>query len=126
VINLTANKGGADFFIAGGADENKFSLSGTTLTFKATDFEARDDKTYSVEITAGRAGINGGANELTTGSEFVIIDDFKRSAGGGKSQGSSSIYIGSTESAKQKVGTLVTGKNDLAIDGVLTKPLLSK
>jgi hypothetical protein len=47
VINLTANKGGADFFIAGGADENKFSLSGTTLTFEATDFEARDDKTYS-------------------------------------------------------------------------------
>jgi hypothetical protein len=29
VINLTANKGGADLFIAGGADENKFSLSGT-------------------------------------------------------------------------------------------------
>jgi hypothetical protein len=55
VINLTANKGGADFFIAGGADENKFSLSGTTLTFKATDFEARDDKTYSVEIAANRA-----------------------------------------------------------------------
>jgi hypothetical protein len=42
---------------------NKFSLSGTTLTFKATDFEARDDKTYSVEIAANRAGINGGANE---------------------------------------------------------------
>jgi hypothetical protein len=33
-----------------------------------------------------------------------------------KSQGSSSIYIGSTESANQKVGTLVIGKNDLAID----------
>jgi hypothetical protein len=43
----------------------------------------------------------------TVGSEFVIIDDFKISAGGGESQGSSSsIYIGSTESAKQKVGTL--------------------
>jgi hypothetical protein len=39
----------------------------------------------------------------TLGSEFVIIDDFKTSAGGGKSHGSSSsIYISSTESAKQK------------------------
>jgi hypothetical protein len=39
------------------------------------------------------------------------------STGGGKSHGSgSSIYISSTESAKQKVGTLVIGKNDLAID----------
>jgi hypothetical protein len=35
-------------------DRDKFSLGGTTLTFKATDFEARDDKTYSVEITASR------------------------------------------------------------------------
>jgi hypothetical protein len=77
-LGSTVNKGGADFFIAGGADENKFSLSGTTLTFEATDFEARDDKTYH---------------------------------GSG-----SSIYISSTESAKQKVGTLVIGKNDLAID----------
>jgi hypothetical protein len=48
VINLTANKGEADFFIAGGADQNKFSLSGTTLPFKATDFEARDDSTVMV------------------------------------------------------------------------------
>jgi hypothetical protein len=34
---------------------------------------------------------------------------------------SSSIYISSTESAKQKVGTLVIGKNDLAInkDGIV-------
>jgi hypothetical protein len=46
-----------------------------------------------------------------------IEQAFKISAGGGESQGSSSsIYIGSTESAKQKVGTLVIGKNDLAID----------
>jgi hypothetical protein len=53
----------------------------------------------------------------TLGSEFVIIDDFKISAGGGESHGSSSsIYIGSTESANQKVGTLVIGKNDLIID----------
>jgi hypothetical protein len=55
---------------------------------------------------------------------------------------SSSIYISSTESAKQKVGTLVIGKNDLIIDKdgivdldigrcstalrVLIKPLLSQ
>ncbi|VVH65110.1 hypothetical protein BSPLISOX_1598, partial [uncultured Gammaproteobacteria bacterium] len=74
VINLTANKGGADFFIAGGADENKFSLSGTTLTFEATDFEARDDKTYSVEIAANRAGINGGV-ELATKTITVTVTD---------------------------------------------------
>ncbi|SHN93831.1 hypothetical protein BCLUESOX_1072, partial [bacterium endosymbiont of Bathymodiolus sp. 5 South] len=75
VINLTTNRGGADFLIAGGADENKFSLSGTTLTFKATDFEARDDKTYSVEITANRAGTNGGANEHATKTITVTVTD---------------------------------------------------
>jgi hypothetical protein len=69
VIDLTANKGGVNFFIAGGTDRDKFSLGGTTLTFKATDFEARDDKT-----------------------------------------------IGSTESAKQKVGALVIAKSDQTID----------
>jgi hypothetical protein len=38
------------------------------------------------------------------GSEFVIIDDFKISAGGDKSELIiSSIYIGSSESANQKV-----------------------
>ena len=75
VINLTTNRGGADFLIAGGADENKFSLSGTTLTFEATDFEARDDKTYSVEITANRAGTNGGANEHATKTITVTVTD---------------------------------------------------
>jgi hypothetical protein len=45
------------------------------VTFKATDFEARDDKTYSVEITANRAGINGGANELTTKTITVTVTD---------------------------------------------------
>jgi hypothetical protein len=43
--------------------------------------------------------------------------DFKISAGGGKSELIiSSIYIGSTESAKQKVGALVIAKSDQTID----------
>ncbi|VVH65111.1 hypothetical protein BSPLISOX_2574, partial [uncultured Gammaproteobacteria bacterium] len=67
--------GGADFFIAGGADENKFSLSGTTLTFEATDFEARDDKTYSVEITANRLGTEDRPDEITTKTVTVTVTD---------------------------------------------------
>ncbi|VVM25553.1 hypothetical protein BSPWISOXPB_9237 [uncultured Gammaproteobacteria bacterium] len=56
------------------------------------------------------------------GSEFVIIDDFKISAGGGKSELIiSSIYIGSSESANQKVCTLVIGKRNITInkDGIV-------
>jgi hypothetical protein len=75
-------------------------------------------------------GISGRDIDFFNLKGFVIIDDFKRSAGSGESQGSSSsIYIGSTESANQKVGTLVIAKNDITIDtalGVLTKPFLSK
>ena len=80
VINLTTNRGEADFLITGGEDENKFSLSGTTLTFKATDFEARDDKTYSVEIAANRAGINGGANEHAAKTITVTVTDLNDEA----------------------------------------------
>jgi hypothetical protein len=66
----------------GGADENKFSLSGTTLTFKATDFEARDDKTYSVEITANRAGTNGGALTILK-SALVVVKVMAAALGAG-------------------------------------------
>jgi hypothetical protein len=106
--NLTANKGGADFFIAGGADEKKFSLSGITLNFEATDFEARDDLSA---VSSGNGDIHiTNSCEGKLGSE-LIIDDFKISTGGGESQVSSNICIGSTESANQKVGTLVIGKS---------------
>jgi hypothetical protein len=50
------------------------------------------------------------------------IDDFKISAGGDKSELIiSSIYIGSTESANQKVCTLVIGKRNITInkDGIV-------
>jgi hypothetical protein len=40
VITLTANKTVAAFTILGG-DEDKFSINGAKLTFKATDFKAR-------------------------------------------------------------------------------------
>ncbi|CAB5498593.1 hypothetical protein THERMOT_893 [Bathymodiolus thermophilus thioautotrophic gill symbiont] len=57
IINLTANRIGATFNITGGADKAKFTLNGATLTFVATDFEARaDDNTYEVEITASKTG----------------------------------------------------------------------
>jgi hypothetical protein len=39
-----------------------------------SDFEARDDKTYSVEIAANRAGINGGV-ELATKTITVTVTD---------------------------------------------------
>ncbi|OJA03382.1 cadherin repeat domain-containing protein, partial [Bathymodiolus thermophilus thioautotrophic gill symbiont] len=57
VITLTANRDNVAFAITNGADKAKFTLSGTTLTFAATDFEARvDDNTYEVEITASKTG----------------------------------------------------------------------
>ncbi|CAC9495687.1 hypothetical protein [uncultured Gammaproteobacteria bacterium] len=55
VIVLTVNRSDisdVSFAITGGADKAKFSLSGNTLTFAATDFEARSDHTYSVVVTA--------------------------------------------------------------------------
>jgi hypothetical protein len=51
--------------------------------WKATDFEARDDKTYSVEITANRAGTNGGANEHTTKTITVTVTDLDDEASKG-------------------------------------------
>ncbi|CAB5497606.1 beta strand repeat-containing protein, partial [Bathymodiolus thermophilus thioautotrophic gill symbiont] len=57
VITLTANRDNVAFAITNGADKAKFTLSGTTLTFAATDFEARtNDNTYEVEITASKTG----------------------------------------------------------------------
>jgi hypothetical protein len=59
----------------------KFTFRFVTLWIRGrnrkitTDFEARDDKTYSVEITANRAGTNGGANEHTTKTITVTVTD---------------------------------------------------
>ena len=69
VISLTTNKDAnknvdVNFSITGGADQGKFTLSGNTLTFEATDFEARTDHTYSVETTASRR--IGTENEVVT------------------------------------------------------------
>jgi hypothetical protein len=49
------------FAIVGGADVSKFTLKGNELTFKATDFEARSDATYRVNIKA------------TKGNETTIV-----------------------------------------------------
>jgi hypothetical protein len=51
VITLTANKSDASFSIVS-QDQNKFSLNGNTLTFKATDFKDAGDNTYQVAIRA--------------------------------------------------------------------------
>ena len=68
VITLTVNRGdtsGVSFAITGGADKAKFSLSGNTLTFVATDFEGRDKHTYSVAITASEAGKSSVSKTIT-------------------------------------------------------------
>ncbi|CAC9436718.1 hypothetical protein [uncultured Gammaproteobacteria bacterium] len=52
MITLATNKGGASFTIVGGADDSRFTVKGNELTFKATDFEARSDATYRVNIKA--------------------------------------------------------------------------
>ncbi|CAB5506871.1 hypothetical protein AZO1586R_2186 [Bathymodiolus azoricus thioautotrophic gill symbiont] len=68
MITLTVNRGdasGVSFAITGGADKAKFSLSGNTLTFVATDFEGRDKHTYSVAITASEAGKSSVSKTIT-------------------------------------------------------------
>ncbi|SHA07641.1 hypothetical protein BTHERMOSOX_1813 [Bathymodiolus thermophilus thioautotrophic gill symbiont] len=84
IINLTANRTGATFNITGGADKAKFTLNGTTLTFAATDFEARaDDNTYEVEITASKAGEDNAIQTiivtLNMFENTITIDDQARS-----------------------------------------------
>jgi hypothetical protein len=78
VISLTTNKDAnknvdVNFSITGGADQGKFTLSGNTLTFEATDFEARTDHTYSVETTASRR--IGTENEVVTKTITVTVTD---------------------------------------------------
>ena len=84
IINLTANRTGATFNITGGADKAKFTLNGTTLTFAATDFEARaDDNTYEVEITASKTGEDNAIQTiivtLNMFENTITIDDQARS-----------------------------------------------
>jgi hypothetical protein len=43
----------------------------------ATDFEARDDKTYSVEITANRLGAEDRPDEITTKTVTVTVTDLE-------------------------------------------------
>jgi hypothetical protein len=58
VIGLTATPIKNTFFqligfaIVGGADVNKFTLNGSELTFKATEFKDGSDNTYRVNIKA--------------------------------------------------------------------------
>jgi hypothetical protein len=50
---LDPNKGkGVSFSIVNDTDEDEFTLSGTTLTFKATDFKDGGDNNYHVKIRA--------------------------------------------------------------------------
>jgi hypothetical protein len=92
-----------------------------SLTFEATDFEARSDVArsdsdvaYHVKVQAtfiqrvsGWFGPN-----VTTSTRTV---DFKISAVGGKSEGVIiSIYISSTEGANQGADGRIYGKNSIA------------
>ncbi len=124
VINLTANKGGADFFIAGGADENKFSLSGTTLTFEATDFEARDDKTYSVEITANRLGAEDRPDEITTKTVTVTVTDLEEAPTDIQINNAffidDQVILANDKSANFLIGTLSAADTDITTDLTFT------
>jgi hypothetical protein len=63
------------------------------------------DNEWCSAVSSGNGDIHiTNSCEGKLGSE-LIIDDFKISTGGGESQVSSNICIGSTESANQKVGT---------------------
>jgi hypothetical protein len=67
-----------------GRDKDFFNLKGNVVSFKnSPDYERKPS--YSLILENSCDG--------TLGSEFVIIDDFKMSTGGGKSHGSSSSKI---------------------------------
>ncbi|VVM19830.1 hypothetical protein BSPWISOXPB_9271 [uncultured Gammaproteobacteria bacterium] len=75
-IKLTTNTNfGVSFSVTGGADKNKFAISSDgdeqMLFFRRTDFEAREDHTYSVEITARRTD----TGETTTKTITVTVTD---------------------------------------------------
>jgi hypothetical protein len=75
-IKLTTNTNfGVSFSVTGGADKNKFAISSDgdeqMLFFRRTDFEAREDHTYSVEITARRTD----TDETTTKTITVTVTD---------------------------------------------------
>jgi hypothetical protein len=60
------------------ADIDKFELSGfdnRNLLFNSTDFEAREDHTYSVEVTARRTDTNGTTTKTTTKTITVTVTD---------------------------------------------------
>ncbi|VVH66805.1 hypothetical protein BSPLISOX_1698, partial [uncultured Gammaproteobacteria bacterium] len=61
-----------------GADIDKFELSGfdnRNLLFNSTDFEAREDHTYSVEVTARRTDTDGTTTKTTTKTITVTVTD---------------------------------------------------
>ncbi|CAC9655810.1 hypothetical protein, partial [uncultured Gammaproteobacteria bacterium] len=99
------------FAITGGADKAKFSLSGNTLTFAATDFEARSDHTYSVIITASEAGKSSVSKTIT-----VTVTDLNDVA-------PTNIQISNTNLLKGQpagtvVGTLSATDIDTAADAL--------
>ncbi len=111
VIVLTVNRSDVSFAITGGADKAKFSLSGNTLTFAATDFEARSDHTYSVIITASEAGKSSVSKTIT-----VTVTDLNDVA-------PTNIQISNTNLLKGQpagtvVGTLSATDIDTAADAL--------
>jgi hypothetical protein len=86
---VTNTNFGVSFSVTGGADKNKFAISSDgdeqMLFFRRTDFEAREDHTYSVEITARHKSdtlvivksnktidIGGGIVDLDIGRSFIV------------------------------------------------------
>jgi hypothetical protein len=80
LVKLTTNTNfGVSFFVTGGADKNKFSISSDgdeeVLFFRSTDFEAREDHTYSVEVTARRKDTGETTTKTITVTVTDIVDD---------------------------------------------------
>ncbi|WP_139699123.1 cadherin domain-containing protein [bacterium endosymbiont of Bathymodiolus sp. 5 South] len=120
VISLTTNKDAnknvdVNFSITGGADQGKFTLSGNTLTFEATDFEARTDHTYSVETTASRR--IGTENEVVTKTITVTVTDLNDVAPT-NIQISNTTLVGNLP-AGTLVGTLSVTDADTAADALI-------
>ncbi|VVM18087.1 hypothetical protein BSPWISOXPB_4028 [uncultured Gammaproteobacteria bacterium] len=115
MIVLTVNRSdvsNVSFAITGGADKAKFSLSGNTLTFAATDFEARSDHAYSVIITASEADKSSVSKTIT-----VTVTDLNDVA-------PTNIQISNTNLLKGQpagtvVGTLSATDIDTAADALI-------
>ncbi len=135
MITLATNRSGASFEITGGADVDHFTLNGSTLTFKATDFEARSDVTYSVAIKATKD------NEMANKTITVTVTDINEAptvtiSGGGKFSINKSVSLKANVNDPEKSATLtyawkkdnavLTGKSNSTLNFTTTEAMKGK